>query len=51
MVYNHILTFTKLATYFVSVVKFNFGNFWRINHFCTPLGTFLKVVYMTLGAV
>ena len=25
-VYNHILTFTKLVTYYASVVKSNFGN-------------------------
>jgi len=26
-VFNHILTFAKLATYSASVVKSNFGNF------------------------
>ena len=32
-VYNHTVTFTKLATYPASVVKPNFGNFGY-----TPLG-------------
>jgi len=38
-VYSHILTFTKLSTYSVSVVKSNFDNFGGINPFMTPLGT------------
>jgi len=35
-VYNHILTFTKLATYSASVVKSNFGKFGSINPFISP---------------
>jgi len=35
-VYNHILTFTKLATYSASVVKSSFGNFGGINPFIPP---------------
>ena len=32
-VYNHILTFAKLATYSASILSPNFGNFRDINHF------------------
>jgi len=35
-VYNHILTFTKLATYFASVAKSNVGNYGCINPFIPP---------------
>ena len=34
-VYNHILTFTKLAAHSASVVKSNFGNFGSINPIST----------------
>ena len=34
--YNHRLTFTKLATYSVSVVKSSFDNFWYTNPFIPP---------------
>jgi len=37
--YNHILTFTKLAAYSASVVKSNLGNFLDINSLINPLGT------------
>jgi len=35
-IYNHILTFTKFATYSASVVKSNFGNFVGINPSMPP---------------
>jgi len=35
-VYNHILTFTKSATYFALAIKSNFGNYWGINPFISP---------------
>ena len=38
-VYNHILTFTKLATYSASVVKSNFGNFGEYKSLYTVLDT------------
>ena len=37
-VYNHILTFTKLAAYSVSVVRSNFGNFGGYTVLDMPLG-------------
>ena len=37
-VYNHVLTFTKLATSSASVVKSNLDNFWRYKSLGTPIG-------------
>jgi len=45
--YNHILTFTKLATYSASVVKSDLGG---LNPFYTPVGTRLKSVFKSRPA-
>jgi len=39
----------KLATYSLSVAKFSFGGFWRINPFYSPYGTLLVCVELCGG--